>query len=497
MARGGKTVATADPLFTLAAGGLPVVVLVGRTNVGKSTLFNRLVGRTRAITSALPGTTRDLNLSRASHDGHEFVVVDTGGLELGGRESLPERIVAAALRAVSVADLVVFMVDGRAGLNRGDEEALSLVRETGRPMLVAVNKIDRPGQQAAAAAADFYALGVARLVLVSAAHGAGVGELLDEIVACLPKAAPAQIKPPDLRLALIGRPNVGKSSLLNRLAAVERSIVDLAPGTTRDTVDIRINAGERDLLLIDTAGVRRPTRVEGELEHRAVARAIDTIRRAEVLALVVDATEGLTDQDARLARLIDANDRALIVVGNKWDLAAKPKRRIPAFVRDAHERYPQLNFAPMVFTSALTGEGVGEIIPAAVAAGDSWRATFQTARLNRILAEATAALDPPLVAGRRLNLMYVTQVKSAPPTLVFFANLERDIPVHYRRFLEGRFRKALGLVGTPLRLEFRRAGASAQRARGAAGKKEEARGAKEEGAGALERRPARQRQGRP
>jgi len=440
-----------------AAEGLPAVVLVGRANAGKSTLFNRISKGGRAITSAVPGTTRDLNFARAIHGGREFVVVDSGGLELGGHERMTERIVGEALAAVGVADVVVFILDGKSGLSDADAEALGLVRETGCPLIMAVNKIDRPGQEAEAA--EFYALGD-ELFFISAAHGRGIDELLDQVVARLPEREGAVTASPDLRLALVGRPNVGKSSLLNRLSGFERAMVDQRPGTTRDPVDVRLSAEGRDVLLIDTAGIRRPPRVEGELERHSVARAIETIRRADVVLLVIDASEGITDRDARLARLADSSDRAMVIVCNKWDVAAKEGRRVAAFVRDAHERYPFLDYATMVFTSALTGDGVDGIIPAAIAAGDSWRAVFQTSRLNRTLAEATAAMDPPQVDRRRLNLMYVTQVGSAPPRLRFFTNVERGIPAHYIRFLETRFRKALGLVGTPLRLDFRRTGRS-------------------------------------
>ena len=441
----------------IAAEGLPAVVLVGRANAGKSTLFNRITKGGRAITSAIPGTTRDLNFARAKHGDREFVVVDSGGLELGGHERMTERIVGEALAAVGVADVVVFMLDSKGGLSEADAEALALVRETGCPLIMAVNKIDRPGQEAEAA--EFYSLGD-DLFFISAAHGRGIDELLDQVVARLPEREGAVAASPDLRLALIGRPNVGKSSLLNRLSGFERAIVDDSPGTTRDPVDVRLSAQGRDVLLIDTAGIRRPPRVEGELEHHSVGRAIETIRRANVVLLVIDASEGITDQDARLARLVDSSDRAMVIVCNKWDVAAKQGRKLAAFVRDAHERYPFLDYATMVFTSAVTGDGVDGIIPAATQAGDSWRAVFQTSRLNRTLAEATAAMDPPQVDRRRLNLMYVTQVGSAPPRLRFFTNVERGIPAHYIRFIETRFRKSLELVGTPLRLDFRRTGRS-------------------------------------
>ncbi len=327
-----------------------------------------------------------------------------------------------------------------------------MIRESGRPTIVAVNKIDRPNHEAAAA--DAYSLGVPSVTFVSAAHGLGVGELLDAIVEHLPahEAKPEAL--PDLRVALIGRPNVGKSSLLNRLAGFDRAIVDDRPGTTRDPVDVRLSAGGRDMLLIDTAGIRRPTKVEGDLEHHSVGRAIEVIRRAEVLVLVIDATEGITDQDVRLARLVESNDRAMVIVCNKWDAAAKLEKHVPNFVRDSYRRYPFLDFAPMVFTSAITGDGVDHILPTATRAGTAWHANFQTASLNRTLAETVAALDPPLVGRRRLKLMYVTQIASAPPRLAFFTNIEHDIPAHYIRFLGSRFRAALNLesVGTPLQI---------------------------------------------
>jgi GTPase len=444
------------PALRGAAGGPPTVVLVGRANAGKSTLFNRIARGSRAITSAIPGTTRDLNFARASHDGHEFSVADSGGLELGGREPMNERVVGEALAAVGTADVVVFVLDGRAGLSEGDKEAFALVRETGCRLVAAINKIDRASQEGALA--EFYALGADRLYLISAAHGRGIEELLDAIIARLPEREPAPEAAPDLKLALIGRPNVGKSSLLNRLCGFERAIVDASPGTTRDAIDVRLSAGGRDVLLIDTAGIRRRTRVEGELEHLSVARAITTIRRADVVLLVVDASEGITDQDARLVQLIEDAGRAVVVICNKWDAAAKLGRKVATFVRDAHERFPFLETATMLFTSARLGDGVSGILPAAIAAGDCLRATFRTSTLNQILAAATAAMDPPLVARRRLNLMYVTQVGTAPPRLRFFSNVERDIPAHYVRFLQSRFRAALKLVGTPLRLEFSRAG---------------------------------------
>jgi GTPase len=435
---------------------LPVVCLVGRANAGKSTLFNRITRRGRALVSAIPGTTRDLNVLATEHRDRAFALVDSGGLELGEREGLSKRVVSAALKAVAAADVVVFVADGRAGLSPADAEALDLIREVGRPILLAVNKLDSSGLDTTAA--EFHSLGAERLFIISASHGRGVEELLDAVVELLP-AGGAAPSPPNLRVGLIGRPNVGKSSLLNRLLGAERSLVDSNPGTTRDPVDVRIESGGQELIVIDTAGIRRPPRVQGDLEHHSVRRAIETIRRAEVALLVVDASEGITDQDARLARLVEREDRALIVICNKWDVAARTARKQAAFTRDAHQRFSFLEFAPLLYTSAATGDGLRDVLPEALKVGTNFRAVFQTAQLNRILADAAAAMDPPIVAGRRLNLLYVTQVASSPPRLVFFCNLERDIPAHYVRFLENRFRAALDLSGTPLRMAFRRRGA--------------------------------------
>jgi GTPase len=435
----------------------PVVMLTGRANVGKSTLFNRLVGRGRAIVSPIAGTTRDLNIASAVHNESSFLVIDSGGLEPYADEPATERAAEEALRALGSADAIVFVLDGRAGVSAGDLEALALVRRTGRLAILAVNKIDNPAQ--AALAADAYSLGMEDTVFISAAHGHGIGDLLDSIVAHLPRREWKGEAGPRLRLGIIGRPNVGKSSLLNRLCGFERAIVDDRPGTTRDPVEVPLQAGGHALMVVDTAGIRRPAKVEGELEHHSVRRAIETIRRADVVALVIDATEGMTDQDVRLARLVDNHDRALVVVCNKWDAAAKAGRRLPVFVRDTRQRYRFLDFAPVIVTSARTGDGVERLIPTAAQAGEVWRSQFRTATLNRILAEATAALDPPHVEGHRLNPMYVTQISSAPPRLAIFCNLEWNIPANYQRFLETRFRAALGLErsGTPLRIEFRRA----------------------------------------
>ncbi len=435
--------------------GLPLVLICGRPNVGKSSLFNRIVGAQRSIVSPIPGATRDLNLARVSVADREFVIVDSGGLDPLSDDSLGNKLAERTLSAARLANAIIFVVDGREGLNPLDLHGWEQLRLLGRPLFVAVNKLDRPGMNLLAS--EFHALGVERLFAISAAHGHGVGELLENVAASLPPASDTQVAASDLRFALIGRPNVGKSSLLNRLVGFERSTVDATAGTTRDPVDVELEFAGRRLLLIDTGGVRRRSRVEGELENRTVARALATMRRAEVLGLVIDATEGITDQDARLARLVDKHERALVLIVNKWDLASARGQVASAFKRDIEERYPFLDYAPAVFCSALTGDGVGQILERALEVGEDFRASFKTSHLNRILASLVAEFEPPTVSGKKLKLMYVTQTASAPPRLVFFTNIERDIPTHYLRFLESRFRQALGLVGTPLKIELRKA----------------------------------------
>jgi GTP-binding protein len=434
---------------------LPVVALVGRANAGKSTLFNRLVGERRAIISSTAGTTRDLNFARVSHSDRQFLLMDSGGLEFGKTDPLTGRAVKLVLDAATAADAIIFLLDRKVGFSPADAEAFDVVRRAGRPVITAVNKVDLPSQELDVG--DFHALGSERLFFISAAHGRGIEELLDQVVAVLPQNATPEAASPSLKVALVGRPNVGKSSLLNRLAGFERSLVDNSPGTTRDPIDTLVETNGHRVVLVDTAGIRRRVRIEGDIERNSIASALSAIKRSEVVCLVCDASEGITDQDARLARLVEDHGRALVIICNKWDEAARRGRRISAFIRDTERIFPFLGFAAMLFTSALTGDGTNEIIPAAIAAGEAWRAKFQTATLNRILADAIAAMDPPIVNGRRLRLMYVTQVGSAPPRLAFFCNMGREIPAHYERFLQSRFRSALGLVGTPLILEFRRA----------------------------------------
>ena len=453
MARRNKAAANAEARsIATAAHGLPVVVLVGRANVGKSTLFNRMVRRGRAIVSPIAGTTRDLNMARAVHEEREFVVIDSGGLELYAREHTTERAVEEALRAVAEADVVVFVIDGRAGVAGGDIEALKLIRETGRPTIVAVNKIDRPNHEAAAA--DVYALGVPNVNFVSAAHGLGVGELLDAIVAQLPAHEAVTESLPDLRLALIGRPNVGKSSLLNRLAGFGRSIVDDRPGTTRDPVDVRLNVDGRDVLLIDTAGIRRRGHIIPGIERHSVQRAQTAVERCDVALVVMDATEPVTAQDTHILQIVEEAHKGLVLVLNKTDLLAEPgyQRDLTRFVR---RRLRFVPWAPITFVSALKRTGLPSLLHEAIGAAEQRDRRVATGPLNTLLQRAIVQHAPPSVQGKRLKLLYTTQAAVRPPTFVLFVNDTQLLHFSFERYVENRLREAYGFEGTAIRIIFK------------------------------------------
>lgn len=435
---------------------LPVVALVGRPNTGKSTLFNRLTRSRRALVAPTPGVTRDRNIGLADYGGRRLLLVDTGGFEAEEHEGLGHAVRMQALMAAEEADVVVVVLDGRAGLNPLDRMLLERIRGLRQPVLVAVNKIDTPSQDALVA--DFFALGVDRLHAVSAEHGAGVAELMDEVVAHLPESSEAAedgSADAPTAVAIIGRPNVGKSSLLNRLVGYERAIVSAIPGTTRDSLDTPVRHGQREYLLVDTAGVRRRARVQQQLERASVVRALRALERAEIGLLVVDAVEGMAEQDARIAGYAWERGRALVLVMNKWD-AVPPAARDAKAVRAAIEhRFPSLVGVPVVCTSALSGRGVARIWPAVDAAAERYRVRIATAKLNQVIGRAVAAQAPPMVRGVRPRFFYATQTAYAPPTITVFCSHPQRIAPAYERYLFNQVRAAFDLDGIPLRLRFR------------------------------------------
>jgi GTP-binding protein len=435
---------------------LPVVAIVGRPNVGKSTLFNRIVRARRAIVDDAPGVTRDRVVARAAHAGRPFVCVDTGGFVAEpsrDQAALASRVQAQALAAVEEADVVICLLDGVAGLAPADRDTVRLLARARKPVLFAVNKIDTPGREPQVA--EFYAAGVDRLFPVSAAHNRGVDALLDDVVARLPAAAGAPEEDGGIRLAILGRPNVGKSSILNRLLGAEHALVAPEAGTTRDATDTPVHIDGRPYVLIDTAGIRRRGRGRDVLERHGAVRALGMIERSDLVCLVLDATEGMTDQDARLVgRAWDAG-RGIILLANKWDLLSGPRRDVRTFRRTLAAAHPAFAGLPLLCVSARTGEGMEGLLGLLAQVERSYRAKMATPELNRVLRAAVAAHAPPGGEGRPVRLFYVTQTASAPPEVTVFASAPARIPAAYQRYLRSRFSEAFGLVGVPLRVRFR------------------------------------------
>ena len=442
---------------------LPSVVLVGRPNVGKSTLFNRLTGTRRAIVTPVPGTTRDVIAQPVTEDGVSFELIDTGGMFGASEDPLHEVVFARGRRAVDDADLVVLVVDGREGLVPGDVEIARVAREANIPALVAINKTD--DRRAQAGAMEFYQLGLDPVFEISAEHGLGVGDLLEAITTRLKKAhGSSEAAAPDMQevaVAIVGRPNAGKSSLVNRLLREERMIVSEMPGTTRDAVDAVLTWHRRQFRIVDTAGIRRPGRVAsgGQVETVSVLLARQAIERADVVVLVVDATAGATDQDAAIAGDAERAGRGVIIVANKWDLT---KDRGPDFVKTFDEELRRqlkfLDYAPVLHISATTGERTGKVLETIDRVAEARTKRVPTAELNKFL-EAVTAAHPPASPGRRhVRILYAAQTGVAPPTFVFFTNVATAFHFSYSRFILNQLRDAFGFVGSPIRLHVRRRG---------------------------------------
>ncbi|HUI27381.1 MAG TPA: ribosome biogenesis GTPase Der [Candidatus Kryptonia bacterium] len=440
-----------------ASRGLPVVAIVGRPNAGKSTLFNRLVGGQRAVVDAAPGVTRDRNQAPAQWNGRRVLIVDTGGVdeELGDGDQLLTAVRKQTLRATADAAAIIMLLDGRAGFSPLDRALVRRVREFAAPVFFAVNKLDTPSLDDGAA--EFFRLGVDRVYPISAAHGRGVDDLMTDVVAALP--AQARMTTSDesepIALAIVGRPNVGKSSLLNRLVGDERAIVSSIPGTTRDAVDSLATFKGRPYLLIDTAGIRRRPKVHEPIERASAARALRALDRAEIALVVLDGTVELAEQDARIAGYAWERGRALLLVVNKWDAIPRSQRDERKFHETLAWRYPTLADVPLVFVSALTGLGIDGIIPAVEKIAAAHRAQLPTPRVNQVLKEAVAAQAPPSVHGKRPVFYYATQTGSAPPALTIFTSAPELIHPAFERYLHNQFSGAFELRGTPLRLHFR------------------------------------------
>jgi GTP-binding protein len=439
---------------------LPVVSLVGRPNVGKSSLFNRLVGGRPALVEDMPGVTRDRRYGACTWLDTRFRLVDTGGLDPSA-DGILGAMRAQTLRAVDEADVLVFVVDLKEGLTPVDQEVARLLRRTGKPVLVAANKVDAGGRQAALG--EVYALGFPQLFPLSASHGRGIGELLDAIIALLRPAPRPEPAPDDaeegeptagIRLAFVGKPNVGKSSLVNRLLGEDRVLVHDQPGTTRDPIDTPFRLGERDFVLVDTAGLRRRRSVDTLTEAVAAKMARDQLARADVAALVIDAQTGATAEDAKLASVIDESGRAAIIVLNKTDLV--PRAELDRRVESTREVLDFMSWAPLVTSSAVTGRRVTEIAEEAARVYAQWSRRVPTAELNQHFEEMVTRRPPPAgIAGRHVRLYYATQADVRPPTFYVSTNHPTDVPQPYKRYLANQFRQIYGFEGSPIRVLLR------------------------------------------
>jgi GTP-binding protein len=433
----------------------PIIAIVGRPNVGKSTLFNRLARKRKALVEDKPGVTRDRHYAEASWDEHPFILIDTGGFEPAPKEGLQQQIREQAEVAIQEADLVLFLMDGKEGLMPADIEVAGYLRKIDKPVFYAINKID--GEKQEGAVFDFYRLGVEKLYDLSAEHGRGVGDLMDEVLKALPPDRSGEEgTEEEIRVALVGRPNVGKSSLLNKLIGQPRAIVDSSPGTTRDAIDTRFSREGKEYIFVDTAGIRRKGKVTERLEKYSAIKALKSLERCDVALVLLDGFEGLTEQDARIAEFAAESGRAIILVVNKWDRVEKDSSTMENYKERIRAEMKTLDYAPILFISALKGQRVSKIFAAIEEAVAENRKRIPTAELNRWLKGAVQNYPPPLYRNRSGKLYYISQVAVSPPTFALFTNEPRAIDESYQRYLTRRLRENYGFTGAPLRLLFRR-----------------------------------------
>jgi GTP-binding protein len=442
------------------------IAIIGRPNVGKSTLFNRLVGQKLALVDDEPGVTRDRREGTARLGDLEFTVIDTAGLDAGAKGSLTARMQEQTEAAMRLADAMMFVVDARTGLTPNDRAFADLARRANKPVVLVANKSE--GKQGETGAMEAYALGLGEPIQISAEHGEGMSDLYDALRALMPEPAEAEGLDDDdvtetdeemarrpIRVAAVGRPNAGKSTLINRLLGEERLLTSADAGTTRDSISVEVDWNGRKLRVFDTAGLRRRSRVEEKLEKLSVADALRAVRFAEVVVLMMDARNKFEEQDLRIADLVEREGRALVIAVNKWDLVTAKPGAISALRAEADHWLPQVKGAPIVAVSGLTGEGIDYLVKAIEAAYAVWNKRIPTASLNRWFEQAVDANPPPAVSGRRLKLNYITQAKSRPPSFVLFCSRADAVPQAYLRYLVNSLREHFDLPGTPVRISLR------------------------------------------
>ncbi|GGE38648.1 GTPase Der [Pullulanibacillus camelliae] len=429
-----------------------VVAIVGRPNVGKSTIFNRIVGERMAIVEDTPGVTRDRIYGEGDWLGRRFHVIDTGGIDIGD-EPLLEQMREQAHLAIEEADVILFIVDGTDGLTGADEEVAQLLYRSKKPVILGVNKLDNP--ERSQSLYEFYSLGLGEPIGISGAHGIGIGDLLDACVAHFPDEEEEEYDESTIKFSLIGRPNVGKSSLVNAILGRERVIVSNIPGTTRDAIDTSFAKDDQEYVIIDTAGMRKRGKVYEKTEKYSVLRAQRAIERSDVVLVVLDGEEGIIEQDKKIAGYAHQAGRAIVIVVNKWDAVKKDDKTMEAFRRNIREQFRFLSYAPIVFVSAKTKQKLHQLLPMINQVAENHSFRVQTSMLNDVLMDAIALTPPPSDKGRRLKIYYGTQVAVKPPNFVFFVNDTELLHFSYERYLENKIRETFGFVGTPIKISPR------------------------------------------
>jgi len=432
---------------------LKTVAIVGRPNVGKSTLFNRLLGKRKAIVEDFPGVTRDRHYAEITRFSKPFLLIDTGGFEPDSTDQLLTQMREQSQLAVEEADIIFFMMDVKDGLTPSDSEIVKTLRRVEKPVFFLVNKVD--GEKQEATTAEFYALGIEHFYTLSAEHGRGINDLITDLEAFLPEEQKEADKENEVRLAIIGRPNVGKSSLVNRMLGFERVVANPVAGTTRDSIDTPFIYNKRPYLLIDTAGIRRKGKVSQTLEKYSAISSLKAMDRAHVVLMVIDAEEGVTDQDLSVAGYAYEKGRALILLVNKWDLPQKDDQTMGRFVDEVRRRFKFLPFAPLLFVSALTGQRINKIMTQVETVAEQFNRRITTAQLNQGLEEFVAKHPPSMVRGQRIKFYYAAQGAVRPPTIVLFTNRPEDIHFSYQRYLMNCFRDKFGFDQVPIRLQLK------------------------------------------
>lgn len=432
-------------------GKKPIVAIVGRPNVGKSTFFNRIIGRQISIVEDTPGVTRDRIYAEAEWQGRRFTLVDTGGIEMESNDLIKRQMRTQAQLAAETADLILFFVDGREGMTGEDMDVADYLRKIKKPVLLVVNKVDNAMREDAMY--EFCELGIGEPMPVSSVHGMGTGDLLDAIVHEVDTVEEADDNDGVIRIAVIGKPNAGKSSLVNRILGEDRTIVSDVPGTTRDAIDSPFTHEGKPYVIIDTAGIRRKARIEHEsLERFSVVRALSAVRRCDVALLLFDADTGVSDQDAKIAGYVQESGKPAVLLVNKWDLVDKDDTTVGKYVNDLRTQLMFMQYAPIQFISCKTGQRLGKVLDLVDQVAESARRRIATGLLNDVIGDAMAANEPPSVSGRRLRIYYCTQTGIAPPEFTLFTNDAELMRDSYRRYLENHLRKTFDFTGTPLRL---------------------------------------------